>query len=99
MMRGMVIYGQGSEREDARWAKADSWASRPYHSSCDSHGGIAEKKGAPIRFCETNPPFSRGFFVATATPYVACDGNAREISVGSFWKTNPPDSGFGGVLD
>jgi len=53
-------------------------------------------KGAPIRFCETNPPFFEGIFDGSDYEYVCCEGNMREKSVGSFWKTNPPERVFDG---
>ena len=48
-------------------------------------------------FCETNPPFSEDFFDATFFIRDTCGGNVRENSVGSFWKTNPPEGCFRGV--
>jgi hypothetical protein len=84
------------KRSDGRrGANADGWASRPYPSGCGGHDGLAGKKGAPIRFCETNPPFFKDFFDVTAHAHVSYDGNVRRISVGSFWKTNPPERVFG----
>ena len=51
-----------------------------------------------VPFYQTNPPFFRDFFDATATTRGACGGNTRRISVGSSWKTNPPGGGFRGVF-
>src|ERR1035441_9037395 len=54
--------------------------------------------GAPIRFCETNPPFWRQEFYVSFVlqdTYVVCRGF---LQVGSFWKTNPPEGCFGGHL-
>src|SRR6266404_5682114 len=45
-------------------------------------------------FCETNPPFFRGFFDATFNVRGTCGGNVRRNSVGSFSKTKPPEMGF-----
>jgi hypothetical protein len=50
-----------------------------------------------VPFYQTNPPFSEDFIDATAHAQVTCDGNERTISVGSFWKTNPPEGVFMGV--
>src|ERR1017187_5841142 len=47
------------------------------------------KRPPHICFCETNPPFSGDFSDVTASECRGCDGNSREKSVGSFWKTNP----------
>ena len=48
-------------------------------------------------FCETNPPFFDGIFNGSSYEYIGYDGKFREKSVGSFWKTNPPERGFEGV--
>jgi hypothetical protein len=96
MSRGVVIYDKQSDGR--RRANADGWASRPYPSGCGGHDGLAGKKGAPICFCETNPPFFKDFFDVTAHAHVSYDGNVRRISEGSFWKTNPPERVFWGVL-
>ena len=45
--------------------------------------------GAYIRFCETNPPFFDRFFDVTGCLHGCYVGMLRNISVGSFWKTNP----------
>jgi hypothetical protein len=44
-------------------------------------------------FYETNPPFCNPIFYTTCYAHVSCGENGREISVGSFWKTNPPGGG------
>ncbi len=49
-------------------------------------------------FCETNPPFSEGFFDAIFFVRDTCRGNVPENSVGSFWKTNPPEGCKQGVF-
>ena len=96
MSRGVFIYDKQSDGR--RRANADGWASRPYPSGCGGHDGLAGKKGPLIRFCETNPPFFKDSFDVTSYTHVSCDGNVRRISVGSFWKPNPPERVFGGVL-
>jgi hypothetical protein len=49
-------------------------------------------------FCETNPPFF--YIIPYATSYVweVYREKVREISVGSFWKTNPPGGCLWGVI-
>jgi len=49
-----------------------------------------------MRFCETNPPFFEWIFVVSGYEYICCTRNRRRKSVGSFWKTNPPEGGFRG---
>src|SRR5471030_2937975 len=49
-------------------------------------------------FCETNPPFFGLILCATGWTQAGCRGKVVEISVGSFWKTNPPERGFRGGL-
>ena len=59
---------------------------------------LSPDKGAPIRFCETNPPFLRYKFLISyllLDAYVVCRGF---LQVGSFWKTNPPGGCFRGVF-
>jgi hypothetical protein len=59
-----------------------------------SHNRAAKaRRGPPICFCETNPPFFESFYNTTAYAHATCDGNERGISVGSFSKTNPPGGG------
>src|ERR1039458_1360708 len=48
---------------------------------------------AHIRFYETNPPFCNPIFYTTCYAHVSCGENGQEISVGSFWKTNPQGGG------
>jgi len=48
-------------------------------------------------FCETNPPFFVHILDAMVTAQGSCGGMLRRISVGSFWKTNPPEGCFGGA--
>ena len=64
-----------------------------------SYGGQvgATCGGAPIRFCETNPPFFDGIYIVNAYECMRYARNARGESVGSFWKTNPPGRVFGVV--
>ena len=60
---------------------------------CTTRGG-----GAPIRFCETNPPFCDGVCDTTCLWvefYTVC---RRFLQVGSFWKTNPKSGMFWGSL-
>jgi hypothetical protein len=45
------------------------------------------------RNCETNPPFIDRIFVISDYAYMRCTRNERWESVGSFWKTNPPERG------
>ena len=40
-------------------------------------------------FCETTPLFLDGFFGVIIIVHGSYNGNLRENSVGSFWKTNP----------
>src|ERR1039457_626246 len=96
------------------WPRStDGWASRPYRLECDSHGGIAAwvrlrqgfgatrccaQLGAYIRFCETNPPFFDGFLDGSACEYRGSGIKTRRKSVGSFWKTNPPEPVCGVVF-
>lgn len=54
-------------------------------------------KGAPIRFCETNPPFFGLIFDAMDFARGIYGEILPNKSVGSFSKTNPPVRGFGGV--
>src|ERR1039457_900325 len=49
--------------------------------------------GAYIRFCETNPPFFDRVFDVTVCLHGCYVGMLRDISVGSFWKTNPKTGG------
>src|SRR6266404_8885474 len=50
-------------------------------------------------FCETNPPFLLVFSNANASVYMSCSGNQNVFSVGSFWKTNPPEGAFRWVIE
>jgi hypothetical protein len=45
-------------------------------------------------FCETNPPFCDGICDVNNYEQWSCDRKFRIKSVGSFWKTNPPERGF-----
>jgi hypothetical protein len=45
-------------------------------------------------FYQTNPPFFGRFFDVSNSGIGDCDGNALTKSVGSFWKTNPPEGCF-----
>ena len=77
---------------------------RPAHNRGDfgttASGALALQwgpKAAPIRFCETNPPFFDGFFDGSGYEYMGYTRNARGKSVGSFSETNPPGGVFRGV--
>jgi hypothetical protein len=48
-------------------------------------------------FYETNPPFFGRISVVSGYEYMRCTRNERAKSVGSFWKTNPPERVFGVV--
>ena len=48
-------------------------------------------------FCETNPPFCDGILNVSDYEQWSCDGKCRKKSVGSFWKTNPPERVLGVV--
>ena len=48
-------------------------------------------------FCETNPPFFDRICIVSGYEYMRCTGNAGAKSVGSFWKTNPPERVLGVV--
>jgi hypothetical protein len=45
-------------------------------------------------FCETNLPFFIHIFDITIYTGACCERMLRRISVGSFWKTNPPEGVF-----
>jgi hypothetical protein len=45
-------------------------------------------------FYETNPPFFVRIFIVSDYEHICCTRNAREKSVGSFSKTNPPERVF-----
>ena len=47
-------------------------------------------------FYQTNPPFFDGFFAVSYSLHISYERNTREKSVGSFWKTNPPEGGLWG---
>jgi hypothetical protein len=51
-----------------------------------------------VPFCETNPPFFVRICYTTCYTHESYGENGREISVGSFWKTNPPGGGNEVVL-
>ena len=74
--RGGKDTGGNLLREDASKAKLPAPVS-------------VRKRGAYIRFCETNPIFCEVFFGVTANVQMSCDGKVMENNLGSFWKTNP----------
>src|ERR1035437_1461542 len=49
-----------------------------------------------VPFYQTNPPFLRDFFDASAYICMCCNRKSGVFSVGSFWKTNPPEGCFWG---
>jgi hypothetical protein len=60
-------------------------------TECRSCGGLGEPN---IRFSQTNPPFLGGILDIIAYEQMSCAEKCRRKSVGSFWKTNPPERGF-----
>jgi hypothetical protein len=60
---------------------------------------LEAKKGAYICFCETNPPFSGEIFDVRMAKQGSYGEKSREISVGSFSKTNPVLRGYEGGVD
>src|SRR5437016_7825860 len=87
-------YGGQDEGQAAR-------ATRPSAAALCAMARLAPvtELGPDMRFCETNPPFLGGVFNASAYVYMCCNAKSGIYSVGSFWKTNPPESGLGGAID
>ena len=88
----MVRRRQGFRVRDA-YGGRDSEARQNGTSLLREDVKEARQKGAYIRFCETNPPFFDRIFDVTVDLHGCYVGMLWNISVGSFWKTNPKTGG------
>jgi len=80
----------------AKGYRRDAWSTRRQGIAGGTPAPLlaaTDTRIPPIRFCETNPPILECFFDAIVFRRDTYDGNMRENSVGSFWKTNPIPGG------
>src|ERR1039458_6839004 len=103
LMNGAARFLHDRDATDDSGVSSNS-APRPRISASWENGfgtfgwGRGERSKRNMPFYQTNPPFSGRIFDVNYHEYDCCIGNERKISVGSFWKTNPPEGDFWGVF-